>query len=134
MLNPGPVDVTGITSSVEGEPGAHHLIVCPTGCMTRGKMHPCELYDQKLSELRTLTGALYRRVRENQERPEALAVLHSMINSSTNFLAGARNVTAQAPEGGMFTPVELDTLDRVIKETKVCWFLCENRDLELTLM
>nr|CAD7592318.1 unnamed protein product [Timema genevievae] len=83
-----------------------------------GEDAPVELYDQKLSELRTLTGALYRRVRENQERPEALAVLHSMINSSTNFLAGARNVTAQAPEGGMFTPVELDTLDRVIKETK----------------
>nr|CAD7392844.1 unnamed protein product [Timema cristinae] len=83
-----------------------------------GEDAPVELYDQKLSELRTLTGALYRRVRENQERPEALAVLHSMINSSTNFLAGARNVTAQATEGGMFTPVELDTLDRVIKETK----------------
>lgn len=52
------------------------------------------------------------------ERPEALATLHSMINGSSNFLASARNMTTDSPDG-LFTQVELDTLERVINETQV---------------
>ncbi|PSN31698.1 Hypoxia up-regulated protein 1 [Blattella germanica] len=75
-------------------------------------------YESKLSELKTLTGPLYRRVKEHMERPEALAALHSLINGSSNFLATARNMSGENPDG-LFTPVELDTLERVIKETEV---------------
>ena len=75
-------------------------------------------YEAKLSELKTLTGPLYRRVKEHTDRPEALAALHSLVNSSLNFLASARNMSADNPEG-LFTPVELDTLEKIIKETQV---------------
>ena len=75
-------------------------------------------YEAKLNELKTLTGPLYRRVKEHMERPEALAALHSMINGSSNFLVSARNMTTDSPDG-LFTQVELDTLERVIKETQV---------------
>lgn len=74
-------------------------------------------YEAKLNELKTLTGPLYRRVKEHMERPEALAALHSMINGSSNFLANARNMTTDSPDG-LFTQVELDTLERVINETQ----------------
>ncbi|PNF19992.1 Hypoxia up-regulated protein 1 [Cryptotermes secundus] len=74
-------------------------------------------YEAKLSELKTLTGPLYRRVKEHMERPEALAALHSMLNGSSNFLASARNMTTDSPDG-LFTQVELDTLEKVIKETQ----------------
>ncbi|XP_069686469.1 hypoxia up-regulated protein 1 isoform X2 [Periplaneta americana] len=74
-------------------------------------------YEAKLSELKTLTGPLYRRVKEHMERPEALAALHSMINGSSNFLASARNMTTDSPDG-LFTQVELDMLEKVIKETQ----------------
>ncbi|KAJ9600744.1 hypothetical protein L9F63_001099, partial [Diploptera punctata] len=74
-------------------------------------------YEAKLSELKTLTGPLYRRVKEHADRPEALAALHSLLNSSRNFLANARNMSSENPDG-LFTPVELDTLDRIIKETQ----------------
>ncbi|XP_063217680.1 hypoxia up-regulated protein 1 isoform X1 [Bacillus rossius redtenbacheri] len=76
-----------------------------------------EAYEARLKELKALTGPLYRRVKEHRERPEALAALASMLNGSSNFLAGARNMSSQAEEG-MFTAVELETLERVIKETQ----------------
>jgi hypothetical protein len=75
-------------------------------------------YEAKLSELKTLTGPLYWRVKEHMERPEALAALHSMINGSSVFLANARNMTTDSPDG-LFTQVELDTLEKVINETQV---------------
>lgn len=76
------------------------------------------IYEAKLNELKTLTGPLYRRVKEHMERPEALAALHSMINGSSYFLANARNMTTDSPDG-LFTQVELGTLERVINETQV---------------
>lgn len=79
-------------------------------------------YEAKLSELKTLTGPLYRRVKEHMERPEALAALHSMLNGSSNFLASVRNMTTDSPDG-LFTQVELDTLEKVIKETQVSEYL-----------
>lgn len=75
-------------------------------------------YEAKLSELKTLTGPLYWRVKEHTERPEALAALHSMINGSSAFLASARNMTTDSPDG-LFTQVELETLEKAIKETQV---------------
>jgi hypoxia up-regulated 1 len=75
-------------------------------------------YESKLNELKTLTGPLYWRVKEHMERPEALAALNYMINSSSDFLAKARNMTTESPDG-FFTQVELDTLEKTIKETEV---------------
>lgn len=78
-----------------------------------------EVYEEKLSELRTLTKPLYRRVKEHQERPEALAALANLLNASHNFLSNARNRTGM-PEGEeIFTAVELDTLEKAILDVEV---------------
>lgn len=76
-------------------------------------------YESKLNELKTLTGPLYRRVKEHTERPEALTTLNYMINGSVGFLNNARNMMTESPEG-VFTQVELDTLEKTIKEIEVC--------------
>ncbi|KAK7863949.1 hypothetical protein R5R35_012451 [Gryllus longicercus] len=77
-----------------------------------------DTYEAKLTHLKTLTQPLYKRVREHQERPGMLDTLHQALNGSTNFLASARNMTAQSQDDPLFTAVELETLEKVIKETQ----------------
>lgn len=78
-----------------------------------------ETYENKLSSLRSLTRDLYSRVFEHKERPEALSALKSMLNGSRNFLESAKNLTkATNPEKDVFTDVEIETLQRLIKETE----------------
>ncbi|XP_047099616.1 hypoxia up-regulated protein 1 isoform X1 [Schistocerca piceifrons] len=71
-----------------------------------------QAYEDKLSELKQLTRPLFRRVWEHQERPAALSSLGEIIEMSSKFLDGAKNGSE------IFTPVELETLEKVIKETK----------------
>lgn len=69
-----------------------------------------------------MTAPLYKRVNEHEERPEALAALNSMINGSEHFLATLRTKTKEALNRGdeaIFTEVEMNTLEKIIKETKV---------------
>ncbi|KAK9696278.1 Hsp70 protein [Popillia japonica] len=76
-------------------------------------------YESKLSELSTLTRDLHYRVFEHKERPEALSALHSMLNGSKNFLESARNLTkSNNPEKDIFTDVEIETLEKIIRETE----------------
>lgn len=77
--------------------------------------------EEKLSELKKLTEPLWRRVREHHERPEALATLAATINGSAHFLAGIKNMTEHRPDSPdpMFTQVEIDTLEKTIKEISV---------------
>lgn len=80
-----------------------------------------EIYEDKLTQVKTLTGPLYRRVKEHEERPEALAALKAMINGSTHFLNSIVTATKEKLEKdgeAMFTQVEMDTLEKVIKETE----------------
>ncbi|GLH11715.1 Major heat shock 70 kDa protein Ba [Gryllus bimaculatus] len=77
-----------------------------------------DTYEAKLTHLKTLTQPLYKRVREHQERPGMLDTLHQALNGSANFLASARNMTAQSQDDPLFTAVELETLEKVIKETQ----------------
>ncbi|GJQ78832.1 hypothetical protein Trydic_g2674 [Trypoxylus dichotomus] len=76
-------------------------------------------YESKLAELRTLTRELYYRVFEHKERPEALSALNNMLNASRNFLESARNLTkTNNPEKDIFTDVEIETLEKIIRETE----------------
>ncbi|KRT86621.1 hypothetical protein AMK59_636 [Oryctes borbonicus] len=76
-------------------------------------------YEEKLSELSMLSRELYYRVFEHKERPEALNALHNMLNGSKNFLESARNLTkSNNPEKDIFTDVEIETLDNIIRETE----------------
>lgn len=54
---------------------------------------------------------------EHEERPKALAALKSALNQTTVFLATVKNMTDV--EDPIFTQVELETLEKLINETKV---------------
>ncbi|XP_073985997.1 hypoxia up-regulated Grp170 co-chaperone protein isoform X3 [Rhodnius prolixus] len=80
-----------------------------------------DLLEEKLGELKKLTFNVWARVKEHQERPEALAALNSVINGSTHFLITIKNVSAQqmdSPDGSVFTKVEIDSLEKLIRETQ----------------
>lgn len=86
-----------------------------------GATADADAYETKLLELQKLTKPLYMRVAEHRERPEAIAALRQVLNGSSTFLKDARNVTAtklEAEESWVFTDVELNTLEKLIKETE----------------
>ncbi|XP_055866156.1 hypoxia up-regulated protein 1-like isoform X2 [Biomphalaria glabrata] len=70
----------------------------------------------KLKFLKDATKALSKRVYEHEERPKALAALKSALNQTTVFLATVKNMTDV--EDPIFTQVELETLEKLINETK----------------
>lgn len=67
--------------------------------------------------MKDATKDLVRRVVELEERPKALAALKGALNQTTHFLATVKNLTDI--EDPIFTPVEIDTLEKLINETKV---------------
>ncbi|KAK3912914.1 Hypoxia up-regulated protein 1 [Frankliniella fusca] len=86
-----------------------------------GATADAEAYEAKLQDLQKLTKPLYLRVAEHRERPEAIAALRQVLNGSSIFLKDARNVTAaklEAEESWVFTEIELNTLEKQIKETE----------------
>lgn len=79
-----------------------------------------ETLSEKLKGLRKLTDNWFLRVGEHRERPEALKALKTMINGSTNFLMTIKNISLQqpdTPQASIFTVVELETLEKTIKDT-----------------
>ncbi|XP_015183602.1 PREDICTED: hypoxia up-regulated protein 1 isoform X2 [Polistes dominula] len=74
-----------------------------------------EIYEEKLMKLQKLTSDVYERVFEHKERPEVLKGLVSMLNGSSMFLRNMRNISQS---NDMFTQVEIETLEKVINETK----------------
>lgn len=57
---------------------------------------------------------LFDRVQEHRERPQALAALTGMLNTSEVYLTAI-----QALKGEIFTEVEITTLAKAINETRV---------------
>lgn len=80
-----------------------------------------ETYEKKLEEIRSVANQVYARHWEHKERPEALKALKEMISGAEGFLDKARNFTKESnTEKDVFTQVEIETLERVIKET-IAW-------------
>ncbi|XP_057663331.1 hypoxia up-regulated protein 1 [Diorhabda carinulata] len=77
-----------------------------------------ETYEKKIEELMELTKDVLARVFEHKERPEALNALNSLLNHSSNFLLSAKNATKDNPDRDIFTDVEVETLEKIIKETE----------------
>ncbi|CAH1103724.1 unnamed protein product [Psylliodes chrysocephalus] len=78
-----------------------------------------DTYEKKLDDLNLLTKDLLARVFEHKERPEAIKALNSLLNHSSNFLLSAKNVTKTTnPEKDIFTDVEIETLEKLIKDTE----------------
>lgn len=95
-----------------------------------GATADADAYETKLKDLQKLTKSLYLRVAEHRERPEAIAALRQVLNGSSTFLKDARNVTAakmEAEENWVFTEVELNTLEKSIKETEQ-WMIKMEKD------
>lgn len=77
-----------------------------------------DMYEKRLSELKTLTNVFMAKYWEHEERPEALKALDGMIDGAKKFLNTASNMTKEKnPEKDVFTEVELETLAKVIEET-----------------
>ena len=58
---------------------------------------------------------MFDRVRENQERPEALSALNNMLNISEMFYLNAKNVSEDEQ---IFSEVELNSLNVLIEDIK----------------
>ncbi|CAN7982724.1 unnamed protein product, partial [Ixodes hexagonus] len=70
-------------------------------------------FKEKLSGLTRIVKELFDRVQEHRERPQALAALTGMLNTSDVYLTAI-----QALKGEIFTEVEIATLAKAINETK----------------
>ncbi|XP_019623229.1 PREDICTED: hypoxia up-regulated protein 1-like isoform X1 [Branchiostoma belcheri] len=71
------------------------------------------VFKEKLQELKKLCKPVNDRVKENRNRPKALAGLKDTLNHSTVFLKTLQNISEDA-----FTQVEKDTLATLINDTK----------------
>merc|ERR1719309_637242 len=78
-----------------------------------GPATPTTDFKEKLKVLKELTSALFARVREHTERPEALEALDKTLNSSKSFLEKSRNLTG---DDEFFKEKELDQLSKKIEE------------------
>ncbi|KAL4229247.1 Hypoxia up-regulated protein 1 [Mactra antiquata] len=79
---------------------------------------PKQPFIDKLKSLKKEMKALEGRVSELKERPEALAALNSMLNHSSYFLASIKNLSSIEIDDKIFTDVEIETLEKLINETK----------------
>ncbi|XP_025163651.1 hypoxia up-regulated protein 1 isoform X1 [Harpegnathos saltator] len=74
-----------------------------------------EVYEEKLSELQKLTNDIYERVSEHRDRPEVLKAVFLLLDNSKLFLNSMRNLSSTAD---VITPVEVETLEKMINETQ----------------
>ncbi|XP_047998205.1 hypoxia up-regulated protein 1 isoform X2 [Leguminivora glycinivorella] len=103
---------------------------------------PTELYEEKLALIKEKTNPIFYKHWEHRERPDAIAALRNMLNSSNEFLKSAKNFTQEVnPEKDMFTQVEITVLEKKIEETQA-WLdksikeqneLKKNEEIKLTI-
>lgn len=75
-----------------------------------------EVLDSKFADLKKVVIPVWERAYEHVERPTRLEALNSALNSSNSFLEKIKNTTL---EDTPYTQVEIDTLDKLIKEITV---------------
>ena len=75
-----------------------------------------DVFEEKLASLKGLMNDIQERVFEHKERPEVLKEMKSMINASRGFLENIRQMNITS---GIFTEIEINTLERTINETQV---------------
>lgn len=82
-----------------------------------GENADADTYEKKLAELQEKTNPIYARHWEHRERPEAVDSFTKMIASAKTFLNNAKNMTKESnSDKDIFTQVEIDTLEKAIKE------------------
>ncbi|EEC17212.1 hypoxia up-regulated protein, putative [Ixodes scapularis] len=85
-------------------------------------------FKDKLSGLTRIVKDLFDRVQEHRERPQALAALTGMLNTSEVYLTAI-----QALKGEIFTEVEITTLAKAINETRVVEICIYKSERKITL-
>lgn len=84
-----------------------------------GEDADAETYEKRLANLKKLTEKIYARHWEHQERAEAVKTLKSLIASAREFHTNGKNLTKEVnKDRDVFTPVELETLDKTIAEAE----------------
>ncbi|XP_034832599.1 hypoxia up-regulated protein 1 [Maniola hyperantus] len=103
---------------------------------------PTEKFEEKLSSLKEKTNSILYKHWEHRERPDAVAAIKKLLNSSQEFLKMAKNFTKEAnSDKDVFTEIEITVLEVKIEETKN-WLeesikeqnaLKKNEDIKLTV-
>lgn len=76
-------------------------------------------YDEKLKMMHEKTNPIFYRHWEHRERPDAVATVRKMLNSSKEFLKAAKNMTKEVnADRDIFTEVEIETLETKIADTE----------------
>lgn len=76
-------------------------------------------YEDKLKMLHEKTNPILYKHWEHRERPDAVATVHKMLNSSKEFLKAAKNMTKDVnADKDIFTDVEIETLETKIADTE----------------
>lgn len=70
-------------------------------------------FNKKMKQLKDISAALFARVREHRERPEALQYMVTSINNSRDFLAKSKEMVG---EDGYFKEKELESLEKKITD------------------
>ncbi|KAJ2951584.1 hypothetical protein O0L34_g13736 [Tuta absoluta] len=101
-----------------------------------------EKFNEKLKMLQDKVNPIYYKNWEHKERPDAVAAIKNMLNSSNEFLKMAKNFTKDTnSEKDVFTDIEIGVLEKKIEETK-SWLaksieeqnaLKKNEDIKLTI-
>ncbi|XP_045773658.1 hypoxia up-regulated protein 1 [Maniola jurtina] len=103
---------------------------------------PTEKFEEKLNSLKEKTNSIFYKHWEHRERPDAVAAIKKLLNSSEEFLKMAKNFTKEAnADKDVFTEIEITVLEVKIEETKN-WLeesikeqnaLKKNDDIKLTV-
>lgn len=84
-----------------------------------GENADADTYEKKLSELQDKANPIYSRHWEHKERPDVIETFTKMIGSAKTFLTNAKNMTKETnSDRDIFTQVEIDTLEKAIKEAE----------------
>lgn len=77
------------------------------------------MYQDKLQDLKDLTGGMYERHREHRDRPEVIAAFKNAMNTSVHFMNKLRNAT---PDEKYLDDDDLDGLQKLLDEQKVHYY------------
>ncbi|XP_046384105.1 hypoxia up-regulated protein 1 [Ischnura elegans] len=81
-----------------------------------------EDYESRFLSLKKLSAPLLQRVAEHRGRPEEIRTLGKLVEVAESFLKSAQTMdggaSGEGGKGGAFTQVELDTLSKLISDTK----------------
>lgn len=73
-----------------------------------------KVFETKVHDLMKIARKVFERVKEHQERPEAVKALNEILNITNIFYQGAKNASA---DDQIFTDVEVETLGKLVNET-----------------